>query len=163
MGVCMCGGESERGPPCGCAAYMWICGIVCVVAMVVKADFVSGFVSSSVLTIVNDVGHRKAIHLCAADVDSPIFRLHSALLVYEGPLLMRARLIGEYQLTLVAELILSHLLFDLVWKQVYHSLSSSWVRANLCSIGHSWDDRIVPNNGLLVRPNVRYRWRIPVQ
>ena len=32
MGVCMCGGESERGPPCGCAAYMWICGIVCVVA-----------------------------------------------------------------------------------------------------------------------------------
>ena len=32
MGVCMCGGESERGPPCGCEAYMWICGIVCVVA-----------------------------------------------------------------------------------------------------------------------------------
>jgi hypothetical protein len=30
----MRGGESERGPPCGCAAYMWICGIVCVVAMV---------------------------------------------------------------------------------------------------------------------------------
>ena len=28
----MRGGESERGPPCGCAAYMWICGIVCVVA-----------------------------------------------------------------------------------------------------------------------------------
>jgi hypothetical protein len=26
------GGESERGPPCGCAAYMWLCGIVCVVA-----------------------------------------------------------------------------------------------------------------------------------
>ena len=32
MGVCMCGGESERGPPCGCAAYVWMCGIVCVVA-----------------------------------------------------------------------------------------------------------------------------------
>ena len=32
MGVCMCGGESERSSPCGCAAYMWICGIVCVVA-----------------------------------------------------------------------------------------------------------------------------------
>jgi hypothetical protein len=31
MGVCVRGGESERGPPCGCAAYMWICGIVCVV------------------------------------------------------------------------------------------------------------------------------------
>jgi hypothetical protein len=26
------GGESERGPPCGCAAYMWLCGIVSVVA-----------------------------------------------------------------------------------------------------------------------------------
>ena len=34
MGICMRGGESERGPPCGCAAYMWICGIVCVVAIV---------------------------------------------------------------------------------------------------------------------------------
>jgi hypothetical protein len=22
-GVCMRGGESERGPPCGCAAYVW--------------------------------------------------------------------------------------------------------------------------------------------
>jgi len=30
MGVCI-GGESDRGPPCGCAAHMWICGIcVCV-------------------------------------------------------------------------------------------------------------------------------------
>jgi hypothetical protein len=34
MGVCMRGGESKRGPPCGCAVYMWICGIVCVVAIV---------------------------------------------------------------------------------------------------------------------------------
>ncbi len=31
-GIYMRGGESERGPPCGCAVYMWLCGIVCVVA-----------------------------------------------------------------------------------------------------------------------------------
>ena len=32
MGIYMRGGESERAPPCGCAAYMWLCGVVCVVA-----------------------------------------------------------------------------------------------------------------------------------
>jgi hypothetical protein len=34
MGICMRGGESERETPCGCAAYMWLRGIVYVVAIV---------------------------------------------------------------------------------------------------------------------------------